>query len=124
VVPAGDPPAVWFEYTFNARRNKTRTRLSLLSLTAIPAGSRVEVRCTGRGCPFKLKRLRPTGPRLKIHPLFTGRRLRPGTVIEVRVLKDGMTARLLRLTTRATRGPVLSERCLPPGRTVPVRCAN
>ncbi len=36
---------------------KTSTRVTTLKVKQAPAGGTIEIRCAGKGCPFKLKRL-------------------------------------------------------------------
>ena len=53
---------------------------------------------------------------------FLRKRLRAGTVIEVRVTKPNTIGAVKRLTVRRNRNPTITTRCLPPGAKRPARC--
>jgi hypothetical protein len=107
------------------RRFVTFTRLRLAPL---PAGATVEVRCRGKGCPYK-KRSRRFDRRAARRDLL-GRfdlgdaRLKPGAVLQVRILLPGHVGKVVRFKVRKPpKAPVSRQRCLPPGATKPVKCA-
>ena len=96
----------------------------------IPAGSRVVLKCKPpkgrrRACPFRrISRWFPAERRrLRLAKAFKGRKLRPGTVIEVRVTGADVIGKVVRYRTRrGDRAPVKRSRCLVPGATRTSRC--
>ena len=107
---------------FVAGRATRVTRLDVLDLSA---GTRVDVRCTGRGCPFKSRRVAIAGAtrRLDLRRRLALRSLRPGTVLELRILRPDAIGRVVRYRFRARRPPVRSVLCMAPGDAAPRRCA-
>jgi hypothetical protein len=90
-------------------------RISLVEVRGAPRGARVNVRCTGRGCPFRLRRrIAETGRvRLSQFP----RVLVAGARIEVFVRAPGVIGKYVSFRIRAGRRPVRTDRCLMPGST-------
>jgi hypothetical protein len=96
-------------------------RITLLEVRGAPRGARVNVRCTGRGCPFRLRRrIAETGRvRLSQFP----RVLVAGARIEVFVRAPGVIGKYVSFRIRAGKRPVRTDRCLMPGATTePTRC--
>jgi hypothetical protein len=94
-----------------------------LAVKRIPAGGKVEVRCHGKGCPFARRVIAPAGGTAPLTKLFANRKLRRGTVVEVRVTAPGMVGKVVRYTMRTRRKlPRTAPLCLPPGATKPVAC--
>lgn len=90
------------------------TRLTLLTVRG-PRSARVVVRCVGRnrGCPFRRREhlLRPTLSRqLKLK----GRLMRPGAMLDIRVIQAGRVGKRTTLRFRAERGPVRTDGCVSP----------
>lgn len=83
----------------------------------------VELRCTGKGCPVKFRTFSvPDGTvPLDLSKLFKGRRLRPGAVIEVRILAAGRIGKVQRLTV-ARKKVVGRSLCIDPGAPKPGPC--
>jgi hypothetical protein len=94
-----------------------------LTPLALPHGSRIEVTCRGRGCPFARRALKPHGRRLALAPLFGHANLAPGAVVTVIVSAPASVAQVSIFTMRNGRGPSLVVRCLPPGSGHAVPCA-
>jgi PKD repeat protein len=97
-------------------------RITLLEVRGAPRGARVNVRCTGRGCPFRLRRrIAETGRvRLSQFP----RVLVAGARIEVFVRAPGVIGKYVSFRIRAGKRPVRTDRCLMPGATTePTRCS-
>jgi hypothetical protein len=63
----------------------------------VPAGATVTV----NRAPVRV-----TGGRASLTERFTGRRLKPGKVIQIRVTAPGMTQRTIRFTIRARKLPL------------------
>jgi hypothetical protein len=97
-----------------------RTINSTLTARELPKGTRIELRCSGRGCPFRKVVRRVKGKRpVNLHGPFKGRALRPGTKIELRLTRAGRIGRVLRFRITSTPGvPRFAFKCKPPGRSV------
>jgi hypothetical protein len=99
-------------------------RLRRLSVARLPAGAIVQVRCTGRRCPFKRRTVaKPKGTRLHLVGALgrTVRRLGPGQTLELRVTAHGYDGKLFRWRLRNGRAPRTVTRCVPLGNTKPRR---
>jgi hypothetical protein len=100
-----------------------RTRVRQQQVKPIVAGTSVVLRCTGRGCPFKRRTLTPkAGASAELTRLFEKRKLRPGTLIEVRVLRPGLIGRVVRYRIRRSKRPAAQTMCLVPGAAAPGAC--
>ena len=100
-------------------------RFTRLVVKDVPKGSTVTATCKtkqGRRCrgikKFTKRNARGT---VKLKG-FLRKKLRAGTVIEVRVTKPGMIGAVKRLTVRRGKNPTITTRCLPPGAKKPARC--
>jgi hypothetical protein len=104
-------------------RSRSWIAIELSQIEGVPSGGVVEVACRGRGCPFKLVRLRPAAHRTKVDltHLFKGRHLAVGTTVTVRIVKPGWVGRVYTLTARQGKRPVGANSCLPPGSTRPAK---
>jgi streptogramin lyase len=104
---------------FSLLRNG-RTRIKRLVVAGIPSGGRVEVRCTGRGCPKRFTRRNVR--RVNLASRFRRRQLRAGVKLDIRVLADGRIGKVFEYTIRRRRSPRLRLRCQPPAATRPQAC--
>jgi hypothetical protein len=97
--------------------------LKILRVTALRRGDRVEVRCTGKSCPFK-KTTKTAGSKstISLTSLFKSRALRSGTVVEVRVLRTKFVGKVLRLQVTKTPGIKKTPSCITVGATKPGFC--
>jgi hypothetical protein len=92
-----------------------------------PRGATVRVTCSRGSCP-RAQRLRMTIPRrgsgsaASVRVRRLERRLRAGTVLEVRVTKGDLVGKYTRLRIATGRAPVRTDRCLSPGSSTPVAC--
>ena len=130
---AGPPPTVTQDATaagFRRVRITARwlvrqryTRARQLLVRALPAGARVRLRCRGRGCPFKRRAVPTRTGTANAGRRLAGARLRPGTVLELRVTSAAAPAQLLRYAIRRGKRPKLTRLCVPPGARAPGRCA-
>ena len=107
---------------FRGRYTKVRS----LTARSVPAKARLQVRCSGRGCPFARSRTR-TVRRASREVSLSSAKLRranlpPRTKLEVRVTKAGLIGLVTRWTFRAGRPPLEETLCLPPGVRRPQRC--
>jgi hypothetical protein len=86
--------------------HKAYTRVTRFAIDK-PEGSVAKVRCRGRGCPLRV-----------------GARLRPGTLVDVRIEAPykPLIGRVYQYRIRAGKTPRLTALCLPPGKTAPEPC--
>ena len=102
------------------------TRVRLLRVEA-PRGSKVTVRCSGHGCPFR-KSVRAIASEVKPRGSVGVRfrrleRLLPGGVkVRVYVTKRGAIGKYTRLRFRRGHSPARTDRCLMPGQWTPIVC--
>jgi hypothetical protein len=119
----GDTPgrvAAAVSYEFRATR--TGARVLRMRVSDAPAGAAVEVRCSGRGCPFKRRTAAPrANGGASLTKLFR-RSLRAGTAIEVRITAPNSIGKVLRFEIRRKRVPQARRLCLPPGTAKPTKC--
>ena len=96
-----------------------------LEVLQLSPGSRVEVRCRGRGCPFR-KKVRTAGKSSKRRVRFPQieHRLRAGVIIQVLVTKKGLIGKFTSFRIRRSTTPLRKDRCLLPGARNPTRCAR
>jgi PKD repeat protein len=104
----------------------TGARIDVLSVRT-PGGTRIRVRCKGRGCPWaeKVKRARfsPSPMRMIRIPGFKRRHLLAGSVIEVFVTHPAIIGKYMRLEIRpGMKPPKRVDRCTSPGRARVRRC--
>jgi hypothetical protein len=93
------------------------TRNVKLSLKKFARSTKIELRCSGGRCPFKVRRTTFGSRRtVSLNRFFKGRALRPGTRIELRLTVARRVGRVLRWTMRSPGGsPDVRFLCLPPG---------
>jgi PKD repeat protein len=95
-------------------------RITLVEVRGAPRGARVTVRCTGTGCPFRLRRRIAETGRVRLsnftHVLAGGAR------IEVFVRAPGVIGKYVAFRIRAGKRPLRTDRCLMPGASQPTRC--
>ena len=82
------------------------TRVAALTLTGVPAKSRVELLCRGGGCTFTRKVVAMHGSsRVGLARAFKGARLRVGAVVQIRVTAPTLGVVLVRYTMRSGKPP-------------------
>ena len=103
------------------RRHTVVTRLTVED---VPAASSVSVRCVGSGCGFRTRRIAVRRTRdVRLSRLFARDRLRPGTEVDIRIVKAGHIGKLVRYTVlRNRRLPRRSTACLAPESGQRIRC--
>ncbi len=96
------------------------TKFTTLTLSGVPKGATIEVRCSGKGCPRKtwVKKNAPAKLSLTV---FRNKTLRRGATLEVRTLATGAIGKVVRLKIGAKR-PAQTVLCLSPGAKSPARC--
>jgi hypothetical protein len=101
-----------------------RTTVLRLVVIRVPRGASVQVRCDGRGCPFKRAKPRVRRHRANATRLFNGALLRPGSVIDVRITAPMSVGKVVRYKTRRRKQlPSKQILCLRPGERRPTACA-
>ena len=102
--------------------------LQRLRVADIPAGGRVEIRCTvpkrapKSACPFTRKTFTPKKGVVNALSSFKKKRLRVGTVVEVRITAPQSIGRVVRFTVRRKRRQP-GHRALPATRSDDARSA-
>ena len=92
-------------------------RFTTLTIVRAVKGSRVELRCRGRGC-FKTKvfTIAKSKPLLSIRKHVSRARLKQGTIVDIRITKKNHIGYMRRVTARGgRRAPKLKDFCLPVG---------
>jgi PKD repeat protein len=110
------------------RITRRGTRVRVLRVDT-PVGTKISVRCTGRGCPFR-KQVRAVPANAKsrgaihVHIRRLERLLLPGVRVRVYVTKAGAVGKYTRLRFRAGKPPSRTDRCLMPGSWAPAECTG
>jgi len=100
-------------------------RFTTLTIVRAVAGSRIELRCSGKPRCFARKSIRvlKSKPFLSVLRHVRRARLRRGAVVQVRITKPGHVGFMRRITVRAgRRNPKLEDLCLPVGNGKPRSC--
>lgn len=94
------------------------TTIRTFFATRVPAGTRVELRCTGRWCTRRSRTLRINRARNRVDVarLLRSRRVPSGTVLELRISRKEFRSEALRVRTRTGRGPRKTPLCASPGK--------
>ena len=98
------------------------TRVASLSLSGMPPGARVVLRCRGGGCPFTAKAVATGGAaRVSLTRAFRHVRLRVGANVDVRVSEASAGTLLVRFIVRSGKAPAKQRSwlALPPVPPVP-----
>jgi hypothetical protein len=103
------------------------SKVTAISARSVPAGAKVQLRCSGRSCPFRRTRARTLRRSRSSVSLMTASlrstRILPTTTLEVRVTRTGRIGKVMRFRFRRLRSnPVLQTLCLVPGASRPARC--
>ena len=103
-------------------RRKRFIFLLRLRVKTPPQGAVAELRCKGRKCPFKRKRVkRIRKNRIDVFKALTERqrRFRPGQRLQLRITAPGHIGKVVKFRLRKGRIPNGRTFCLPPGATTP-----
>jgi RTX calcium-binding nonapeptide repeat (4 copies) len=94
---------------------------TLIIKDSTPASANIDLRCSGRGCPFTRRshKVGGNGKPVNLTRLFKRARLRVGTRIEVRVTAPDRIGKVVRFTMRSSKLPSRRELCLPAGSSKP-----
>ena len=98
------------------------TRVMRLRVREAPAAAAIEVRCGGRGCPFRSRSIAVDAKGSARLARLLPRPLRPGAVLEVRVTAANTIGKVVRYRIHRKRIPRGRVLCLPPGASGPARC--
>jgi hypothetical protein len=93
----------------------SRTRNTVLLARDFPRGTRIRMRCSGRGCPFRTVRRTVRRRTVNLHRPFGNRALRRGTRIEVRFTRARRIGRVLRYRIGQPGVPDVEFLCRTPG---------
>jgi hypothetical protein len=114
-----DPfPVVRITGWYTARRTVFR-RVTVRA----PAGARIAISCTGRGCPFHERRRTVSG-RALVRIAALQRRFRPRVRLLLLVTEPGRIGKYTRITVRRGRAPARRDACVMPGGAQPVACRS
>jgi hypothetical protein len=124
--PPPPPPPVKIDapIAFEWKAYRRWTRNLSLSVTEVPAGAAVELRCSGKrkGCPGKRRTVPVRNGKANVHRVLRKRHLRVGAKLELRITGPGMIGKVMRFKVRSSRMPSRQKLCLQPGATKPARC--
>jgi PKD repeat protein len=95
-------------------------RINLVEVRGAPRGARVTVRCTGEGCPFRLRRRVAETGRVRLSSF--ARVLQAGTRLQVFVRAPRVIGKYAAFRIRAGKRPLRVDRCLMPGAAKPTPC--
>ena len=103
---------------------QTYTELRELGVRRAGGKATVVVLCRGGGCPYARRSVALKRPSklLSLGKPFRGRRLEPGGVVEVRVLRKNRIAKVVRYRVRDKQVPKSTTLCLAPGAKKPKEC--
>ena len=103
---------------------QTYTELRKLGVRRAGGKATVVVLCRGGGCPYARRSVALKRPSklLSLGKPFRGRRLEPGGVVEVRVLRKDRIAKVVRYRVRDKQVPKSTTLCLAPGAKKPKEC--
>jgi streptogramin lyase len=110
---------VSFTWTFNAHYSVAQE----LTISGLPAKSKVAVNCHGDGCPFSKRAFLPQGTRLALAADLRHRHLVPHATLQLEITATNDVGKVLTFTIRGGKQPLLAESCLPPGTSRPTACA-
>jgi PKD repeat protein len=109
--------------TLRGRLVRGGARIEGLTITQLPKSARVEVRCRGKGCPFKKKVRRPRGKSRSVRFPELVRRLRAGIVLQVFVTQPGRVGKYTSFKIRKSGAPSRKDLCMVPGKS-PRGCSS
>jgi putative metal-binding protein len=109
---------------FNTRGR--RTDLTSFYVRSVPAGTKLTLRCSGKGCPFKSTSVtvKAASARFSLLPRMRRAKLRSGARLELQLTHAGMIGKVIRWTIRTSKAPRRSNLCLAPGAEQPTSCSR
>lgn len=111
---------------FKPQFSRRHTVFRRLAVKRVAAASKIRVSCKGGGCPFKVRTrmVRAKASSYSLMSLVGRAKLRPRTVLEVRVTKPSTRGTLVRFRIRAAAAPRVTLSCQAPGASRPSRCTS
>ena len=111
---------------FKSQFSRRHTVFRRLAVKPAVVASKIRVSCKGGGCPFKVRTrmVRAKAPSYSLMSLMGRAKLRPRTVLEVRVTKPRTLGTLVRFRIRAAAAPMVTLWCQAPGASRPSRCTS
>jgi hypothetical protein len=100
---------------FFARRG---ARITLLSVRG-PRSAKVNVRCSGHGCPVRNLSLPTADTRVHRFERF----LRAGILLQIRITRPGRIGSYTSFLIRSRKAPLRTDRCLSAKRGKPIQCS-
>ena len=110
---------------FASKVTKKTTKFTTLQVKNVPLGSTVTATCTGKGCPSGLKGKGFTKKNAfgtVTLAKFIKKSFKAGDKITITVSKPDAIAAVKVLTVRASKKPLISTKCIPPGTKKAVAC--
>jgi hypothetical protein len=104
------------------RANRRGARVTRLVVRDAPATATVTVRCLGKRCRQRRATVPVSAKGTAKLTRLVRRRLRPGTVLEVRITAPNMIGKVVRYRVRRGAVPQGRRLCLPPGAVKPGKC--
>lgn len=114
-----------WEHAFQRDRRNTYIRYTKLVVIDVPEQATIELSCRGRGCFKGVRRSRHAkgATLVSLTRHLRRSRLRPRSVLEIRITRADTVGKIIRLTTqRGKRDPVATILCLKPGVKAPRPC--
>ncbi len=99
-------------------RHGTKTTLSSLRVTRLPAQPTITVRCTGTGCGFRTQTYSAAQPAFNVRAAIGAITLRAGQTLEVAVTAHRYNGAVWRWSGTRTSRPTRATLCLPLGNTL------
>jgi hypothetical protein len=94
-------------------RNGSDIQLLGLAVSAVPAGSKITLKCSGSGCPWETKSINvKSAATVALTDMFIDSNLRPGMIIELRVTKPGWIGKLFQYEIRSSGEPKSTDKCI------------
>jgi hypothetical protein len=105
------------------RAGPSATKVLRLRITGAPAGSRVELVCSGKRkrCPFRTRQVAMRDGTATMAKLFK-KPLKVGASLEVRLLNPDYVGKVIRYEMRRSRLPAPTALCMRPDATAPHSC--
>ena len=104
------------------------TKFKQLEALNVPAGATIELRCSGRGCPFarKSKPQKSAAAKVNLRKKFKLKKtaLKPGAKLEVRITAPASVGKVVSFKIRDKKLPKSKTLCLPPGATKGEACGD
>ena len=108
--------------SWDHKASRRSTVFTSFSVSNVPPGSTVAVRCKGKRCPKAVTR-RNVGGTINLRSFVRRRKFAVNNTIEVRITRDTYRGVVKTLKIRSRKKPLLTTRCLAPGAVTPAPCS-